>query len=109
MYGAALQAFRSEDTRDSGEIVRYADLGPCGCVKQGLHRRQAVVTKFENENPSRQDMLRRLRDEVAIKLVAFFATVKRNFRLVLADFAHQSHGFAPADVGWIADDQVKRT
>src|SRR5258708_8515625 len=47
------------------------------------------------------------RDETGVEFVAFFASAKCDFCFVVADFAHEGCGFAAADVGRVAGDQVE--
>ncbi len=65
---------------------------------------QAVVAEFEDEDSAGLQLGASLRDELGVEFVAFFAAVERDFRFVIADFAHQGGGFAAADVGRIAYD-----
>ena len=67
------------------------------------------MAEFEDEDAAWLKVRGGLRDEIGVEFVAFFAAVERDFRLVIADFAHEGCGFAAADVGRVADDQVDRT
>src|SRR6266566_2674925 len=96
-----------QDAGDAGEVVGHIDPGPCRCVEQRLYRGQTVVAEFEDENSPRQEIFCRLRDEIGAEFVACLAAVKRDFRFVLADFAHERCGFAAADVGRIADNYIE--
>ena len=69
--------------------------------------RESVVAEFEDEDAAGFEMRGGMGDEVGVEFVAFFATVERDFRFVIADFAHERFGFAAADVGRVADDEVK--
>src|SRR5207248_495002 len=106
---AGLQALGGEDAGDSGEIVGCADPGPSRCVEQGLDGRQAVMPQFQDKNAVRTKTVCRLRDQIPVEFVAFFAAVERDLRFVLADFAHQSCGFPAPYVGRIADDKLQIT
>src|SRR5207245_8909744 len=81
--------------------------GPSGCVEQRLHGGQAVVAEFEDQHSAGLEMRRRFRDEIGVKLVAFFSAVKRDFRFMLADFAHERCSLAVANVRRIADHEIE--
>ena len=66
------------------------------------------MAEFEDENATGSKMRCSLRNELSVKLVAFFAAIERDFWFVLADFAHQRCPFSAADVGRIADDEVEK-
>ncbi len=65
------------------------------------------MAEFENEYAAGLEVRGGLDDEIAIEFVAFFAAVERDFRFVIADFAHERGGFAAADVGRVAGDQIE--
>ncbi len=48
-----------------------------------------------------------MRNQSAIEFVAFFAAEKSGARLMLANFDRERIGFAEADVGGIANDEVE--
>jgi hypothetical protein len=68
---------------------------------------EAVVAEFEDEDAAGLEMCSRLRNEVGIELVAFFAAVESDFRFVVADFTHERCGFAAADVRRVAGDEIE--
>jgi len=65
------------------------------------------VAEFQDENAAGLEMRGGLRDEIGVEFVAFFAAVKSDFRFVIADFAHECGGFAAADVGRVAGDEIE--
>jgi len=93
---------------DAGEVVGYAYICPGGCVEKRLDGRETIVAEFEDEDAAGFKMRGGLRDEIAVEFVAFFAAVECDFRFVIPDFAHERWGFAAADVGRIAGDQIKK-
>src|ERR1700674_419169 len=102
-----LQPFRGEDAGDSGEVVGYGYICPGGCVEEWLDGGEAVVAEFEDDYAAGIEMRGGLGDEIGVEFVAFFAAVESDFRFVIADFAHKSCGFAAADVGRVAGDQIQ--
>src|SRR6266850_2535318 len=103
----SLQSLGGDDAGDSGEVIGDADVRPEWCIEERLDGGQAVVAEFEYEDSTGLQLGASLRDKLGVEFVAFFAAVERDLRLVIADFAHQRGGFAPADVGRIAYDQVE--
>lgn len=99
--------FGGDDAGDASQVVGYADISPVGQIEERLDRGKAVVAKFEDQEAARLQVPRRLCDQFCVKFVAFFASVKGELRLVLADFALQRFFFVPADVRRIANDQIK--
>ena len=69
---------------------------------------EAVVAEFEDEDATGLEMRGGLRDEIGVEFVAFFAAVESDFRFVIADFAHEGGGFAVADVGRVAGDEIEK-
>jgi hypothetical protein len=102
-----LQPLCGEDAGDSGEVVGYAYIRPGGCVEERLDGGEAVVAEFEDEDAAGLEVRGGLRDEIGVEFVAFFAAVESDFRFVIADFAHEGCGFAAADVGRVADDEIE--
>jgi hypothetical protein len=70
---------------------------------------EAVVAEFEDEDAAGLEMGGGLGDETGVEFVAFFAAVEGDFRFVIADFAHERAGFAAADVGRVAGDEIEET
>jgi hypothetical protein len=104
---SSLQPFSGEDAGDSGEVVGYGYVGPGGGVEKRLDGGEAVVAEFEDEDAAGLKMRGGLRDEIGVEFVAFFAAVERDFRFVIADFAHERCGFAAADVRRVAGDEIE--
>src|SRR5690348_15911158 len=107
-WDAGLQFFRGEHAWDSREVVGYANVGPDGCVEAWLHRGQAIMAEFEDQDATGLKMPSCFCDETGIKFITFLTPVKRDFRFVFADFAHQCESFTAADIRRIADNQIKR-
>ena len=80
-------SFGGDDARNAGEIVGDADVRPFGRVEEWLHRGEAVVAEFEDEDAAGIEVRGGLRDEVGVEFVAFFAAKERDFGFVVADFA----------------------
>src|ERR1700730_9703127 len=97
----------SDDSGNCGEVVRDADVDPRGRVEKWLDGGETLVAEFEDQDAAGLEMGGRLGNELAVKLVALFAPVECNLGLMIANFAQESCGFAPADVGRIADDQIE--
>jgi len=87
----------------------YAYIRPGGCVEERPDGGEAVVAEFEDEDAAGLEVRRSLRDEIGVEFVAFFAAVERDFRFMIADFAHERCGFAAADVGRVAGDEIERS
>jgi len=68
---------------------------------------QTVVAEFEDEDAAWLEVRGGLRDEIGVEFVAFFAAVESDFRFVIADFAHEGCGFAAANVGRVAGDEIE--
>ena len=66
------------------------------------------MAEFDDEDAAGSEMGGRLRDEIGVEFVAFFAAVESDFRFVVADFAHERRGFAPTDVWRIAHDEIEK-
>jgi hypothetical protein len=101
------RAFRRDDARNASEIARDADVRPGRRFKQRLNRRERVVAEFENEQAAGFEARGGLRDEVCVKLIAFFAAVKSELGFVIADFPSERGPFPAADVGRIANNKIK--
>jgi len=97
-------AFSGEDPRETGEVVGDADVGPCRGIEKRLHGGQRIVAEFEDQNAAGFEMCSRLRDQVGVEFVAFFAAEKSNGGFVVANFGRESCRFTPRDVRRIADD-----
>ena len=106
--GSEGEPLGGEDTWNAGEVVRYANVCPLVGVEKRLNRGQTVVAKFENEQAGRLEVLRRLGNQLGVKLVAFFAAVESQCGLVLTNFNSQAAGTPATDVGRVADDEIKR-
>src|SRR5690349_17750854 len=81
---------------------------PGGGFEKRLNSRQTIVAEFEDEDPTGLEVRGGLRDEIGVKLVAFFTAVECDFGFVIADFAHERRCFAPADVGRIAGNEIEK-
>lgn len=108
MSAGEWEALGGEDTRNASEVVGDADIRPGGIVKERPNRGKAVIAKLENEQASRLDVALCLRDESSVNLEAFLATVESKRRLVFAHFDRKGMGVTTADVGRIANDEIKR-
>jgi len=99
--------FRGNHARNTGKILRDADIPPIGTVKKRFNREETVVAEFEDQQAARFQMLRSLRNQRAVKFVAFFTTKEGSARFVFAHFDGKRVRVAQADVGRIADDEIE--
>ncbi len=103
------QSLGGEDAGDAGEVVGNADVRPMGGIEEGLNGREAVVTKFEDQQTAGLQMASCLRNEGAVEFVPFFASEESSRGLVVADFLGQRLGVTLPDVGRVADDEIEET
>src|SRR5579871_5582156 len=82
-----LRSLRGDDARNASEIVCDADARPLRRVEERLHRWQAIVAELQHHDSAGLKTFRRLRDEIRVEFVAFFAAEERGFGLVLTNFA----------------------
>ena len=99
--------FRGNHARNPGEILRYADIPPIGAIEKRFNGGETVVAEFEDQQAARFQVLRSLRNQRAVKFVAFFTTKKGSARFVFAHFNGKRVRVAQADVGRIADDEIE--
>jgi hypothetical protein len=66
-----------------------------------------TVTKLKNQKTARTKQLRRLLDQLRVKIQSFVAREKRLMRLMFEHFTLEICGFHAADVGRIARDYVE--
>ena len=83
-------------------------VSPVGGIEERLHGGEAVVAEFEYQDAAGIEARCRLRDQVGVEFVAFFAAEERICRFVVAHFARERGCFASADVRWIAHDQIEK-
>lgn len=104
-----LRALSGQDARDAGKVLRDADVHPGG---GGAHQRvyvlERIVPQLEDEQAARPQELTRLTNERRIDLEAGLAGDEGLGGFVLANVAREEMFFSAADVGWVADNQVKR-
>src|SRR5208282_5729840 len=76
------QPLRGDHAGDTGEVPGDANIDPLFCIEERLDGGQAIVAEFQNQQAAGLQMLRCLRNERAVKFVAFFAAEERDMRFV---------------------------
>jgi len=104
-----LRALSGQDARDAGQVLRDADVYPGGGgAHQRVHALERIVPQLEDEQAARPQELTRLTNERRINLEAGLAGDEGLGGFVLANVAREEMFFSAANVGRVADNQVKR-
>ena len=99
--------FGRDDAIDAGEVFGHTNVRPGGGVKEGLYSRQTLVAEFQHKQSALLQLSGSLKDQLAIKFIAFRATIQCLGWLMVVDFHRERLCFLQADVGRVTDDEVK--
>lgn len=105
-----LDALGGKDARDTGEVVRDADVGPAGL--RGENRTDTIgcaVAELKYENARRAKERASLLDEAWVNRDAGGPAEESGCRFVVADFTRERGGFVMGDVRRIAHNQIEET